>query len=445
MNGELNFDDILYFPEEIITKKIANDILVISVTTANWIVLKNENQLSLLTKLKNELTIGQIVEELESEKELASFKYLLATIFARKFAGVGVLPTKEYLEGYKMLNIYITNACNLRCTHCFMKSGTKLKSELKLEEWMNVLSDFKVLGGENVTFSGGEPLMFQDFAEVLKYAHNKGLKVTVLSNGLLWTESMIKELAPLINEIQFSIDGANEKTNAAVRGKDNFDRVVETVIKFSNYGVKTSVSTTFTYENLENDIHIKYKEFMRAVKSRTTNEVFFKLSKKLLPGRDVNISAEENEKYSKRIKEIEQFVNKNADYENFIVGHSPNLIAVNCGLGGISIGADGSVYFCNRIYEVESYGNVLDYPISHFMEKGKQIHEETSVDNVEPCSKCFLRYICDGGCRIDDFNFAGKLKNAVKPYKQINCTDEKKHKLMKRMIDSFDYFYDFDS
>ena len=445
MNGELDFDDILYFPEEIVTEKIANDILVISVTTANWIVLKNENQLSLLAKLKNGLTVGQVVEELESEEELASFKYLLAAIFARKFAGVGILPTKEYLDGYKMLNIYITNAFNLRCTHCFMKSGTKLKSELKLEDWMNVLSDFKAFGGENVTFSGGEPLMFQGFAEVLKYVHNKGLKVTLLSNGLLWTESMIKELAPLIDEIQFSIDGANEKTNAAVRGKDNFDRVVETVIKFSNYGVKTSVSTTFTYENLENDIHIKYKEFMRAVKSRTTNEVFFKLSKKLLPGRDVNISVEENEKYSKRIKEIEQFVNKNADYENFIVGHSPNLIAVNCGLGGISIGADGSVYFCNRIYEVESYGNVLDYPISHFMEKGKQIHEETSVDNVEPCSKCFLRYICDGGCRIDDFNFAGKLKNAVKPYKQINCTDEKKYKLMKRMIDSFDYFYDFDS
>lgn len=445
MNGELDFDDILYFPKEIITEKIANDILVISVTTANWIVLKNENQLSLLTKLKNGLTVGQVVEELESEEELASFKYLLAAIFARKFAGVGILPTKEYLEGYKMLNIYITNACNLRCTHCFMKSGTKLKSELKLEDWMNVLSDFKAFGGENVTFSGGEPLMFQDFAEILKYVHNKGLKVTILSNGLLWTESMIKELAPLIDEIQFSIDGANEKTNAAVRGKGNFDHVVETVIKFSNAGVKTSVSTTFTYENLENDIHTKYKEFIRAVKSRTTNEVFFKLSKKLLPGRDVNISIEENEKYSKRIKEIEQFVNKNADYENFIVGHSPNLITVNCGLGGISIGADGSVYFCNRIYEVESYGNVLDYPISHFMEKGKQIHEETSVDNVEPCSKCFLRYICDGGCRIDDFNFAGKLKNAVKPYKQISCTDEKKHKLMKRMIDSFDYFYDFDS
>ena len=445
MNGELDFDDILYFPEEIVTEKIANYIFVISVTTANWIVLKNKIQLSLLNKLREGWMIGQVVEEIESEEEMASFKSLLAAIFARKFAGVGVLPTKEYLEGYKMLNIYITNACTLRCKHCFMRSGTKLKSELSLENWIGILSDFKVSGGENVTFSGGEPLMFKGFANILKHAHDIGLKVTVLSNGLLWTENMIEELAPFIDEIQFSIDGVNERTNAVVRGEGNFDVVVETVVKFSNLGVKTSVSTTFTYENLEDDTDVRYKELVVAVRRRTSNEVFFKLSKKLLPGRNVNISSEENEKYSKRIKGIESFVDKNADYENFIAGHSPNLIAKNCGLGGMSINADGSVYFCNRIYEVESYGNVLEHPISYFMEKGKEIHEETSVDNVEPCSRCFLRYICDGGCRIDDFDFSGKLKNTVKPYRQITCTDEKKHKLMKRMIDSFDYFYDFDS
>lgn len=443
MNGELDFDDILYFPEEILTEKIENDILVISVTTANWLVLRNEIQLILLDKLRNRLTIGQIVEEFESEEEMNFFKSLLAAIFARKFAGVGVLPTREYLEGYKMLNIYITNACNLRCKHCFMKSGSKLKFELSLENWLDILSDFKTSGGESVTFSGGEPLMFKEFASILKHAHNIGLKVTVLSNGLLWSENTIEELVPYIDEIQFSIDGVNEETNASVRGEGNFNKVVDTVVRFSRLGVKTSVATTFTYENLKDNIDFKYKELVNAIKSRTPNEIFFKLSKKMLPGRDVSISVEESEKYSKRIKEIEQFVDKTADYENFMVGHSPNLIAANCGLGGMSISADGYVYFCNRIYEVENYGHVLEHPILYYMEKGREIHMQTSVDNVEPCLQCSLRYICDGGCRIDDFDFAGKLNSAMKPYKQISCTEEKKRKLMKRMIDSFDYFYDF--
>jgi radical SAM protein with 4Fe4S-binding SPASM domain len=444
MNGELDFDDILYFPEEIVTEKVENDILVISVTTANWLVLRNELQLILLNKLRNRLTIGQIVEELESEEEVNSFKSLLAAIFARKFAGVGALSAKEYLEGYKMLNIYITNACNLRCKHCFMKSGSKLQCELSLENWLGILSDFKVSGGVSVTFSGGEPLMFKEFAAILKYAHNIGLNTTVLSNGLLWSKCMIEDLASYIDEIQFSIDGVNEDTNAIVRGKGHFKKVVDTVVEFSRIGVKTSVATTFTYENLNDDTDTKYKELVSAIKNSTSNEVFFKLSKKLLSGREIGLTAEENEKYSKRIKEIEQFVNKNADYENFMAGHTPNLIAVNCGFGGISISADGYVSFCNRIYEVENYGHILEHPISYFIEKGKEIHIRTSVDNVEPCSKCALRYICDGGCRIDDFDFAGNLQFAPKPYRQISCTEQKKHKFMKRMIDSYNYLYDFD-
>ncbi len=444
MNGELDFDDILYFPEEIVTEKVGHDILVISVATANWLVLRSDIQLNLLDKLRKRLTIGKVVEELESEKEMDFFKELLAAIFARRFAGVGVLPVKEYLEGYKMLNIYITNACNLRCKHCFMKSGAALQSELTLESWLSILSDFKVAGGKAVTFSGGEPLMFKDFSIVLKHAHNIGLNTTILSNGLLWSETMTEDLASYIDEIQFSIDGVNEETNAVIRGKGNFNQVVNTVVKFSNIGVKTSVSTTFTYENLSDDTATKYKELVDAIRSRTSNEVFFKLSKKLLSGREVNYTVEENEKYSKRIKEIERFVNRYADYENFMAGHTPNLIAVNCGIGGISISADGYVYFCNRIYEVENYGHILEKPISYYIEKGKEIHLQTSVDHVEPCSQCGLRYICDGGCRIDDFDFAAKLKSAKTPYRQISCTEERKLKLMKRMIDSYNYFYDFD-
>ena len=65
MNGELDFDDILYFPEEIVTEKIANDILVISVTTANWIVLKNKIQLSLLNKLRE----GRSLKKLNQKKK----------------------------------------------------------------------------------------------------------------------------------------------------------------------------------------------------------------------------------------------------------------------------------------------------------------------------------------------------------------------------------------
>ncbi|WP_307768596.1 radical SAM/SPASM domain-containing protein [uncultured Bacteroides sp.] len=445
MNGELDYDDILHFPEEIVVEKINDFYLVIAVQTANWIVLYNSRQIDFLNMLRSGKCVGDVIETVDSEEAMGDLKIVLAAIFARKFAGVNGEVTKEYLEGYKMLNIYITNACNLKCKHCFMLSGKKLENELTLEDWMKVLTSFKENGGEFVTFSGGEPLMFKNFPQIISHAHDLGLKSTVLSNGLLWSGKLIHDLALFIDEIQFSLDGVDEETNSMVRGSGHFEKVVDTIVKFANAGVKTSVATTFTYDNLNENTQTRYKNLVDLIKEKTSGkDVFFKLSKKLLPGRDVHFTAEENEKYSAIIKDIEKHVDENADYENFLAGHTANLVAINCGLGGISVSSDGNVYFCNRINEMESFGNVTEKPMSFFMEKGKEIHLATSVENVIPCKDCELRYICDGGCRIDDFDFAGKIQSSALPYHQISCNDEKKNKLKKRMIDSFNYFYKFD-
>ena len=445
MNGELDYDDILHFPEEIVVEKINDFYLVIAVQTANWIVLYNSRQIDFLNMLRSGKCVGDVIETVDSEEAMGDLKIVLAAIFARKFAGVNGEVTKEYLEGYKMLNIYITNACNLKCKHCFMLSGKKLENELTLEDWMKVLTSFKENGGEFVTFSGGEPLMFKNFPQIISHAHDLGLKSTVLSNGLLWSGKLTHDLALFIDEIQFSLDGVDEETNSMVRGSGHFEKVVDTIVKFANAGVKTSVATTFTYDNLNENTQTRYKNLVDLIKEKTSGkDVFFKLSKKLLPGRDVHFKAEENEKYSAIIKDIEKHVDENADYENFLAGHTANLVAINCGLGGISVSSDGNVYFCNRINEMESFGNVTEKPMSFFMEKGKEIHLATSVENVIPCKDCELRYICDGGCRIDDFDFAGKIQSSALPYHQISCNDEKKNKLKKRMIDSFNYFYKFD-
>lgn len=430
---------------QIVVEKIDDFYLVIAVQTANWIVLYNSRQIDFLNMLRSGKCVGDAIETVDSEEAMGDLKIVLAAIFARKFAGVNGEVTKEYLEGYKMLNIYITNACNLKCKHCFMLSGKKLENELTLGDWMKVLTSFKENGGEFVTFSGGEPLMFKNFPQIISHAHDLGLKSTVLSNGLLWSDKLIHDLAPFIDEIQFSLDGVDEETNSMVRGSGHFEKVVDTIVKFANAGVKTSVATTFTYDNLNENTQTRYKNLVDLIKEKTSGkDVFFKLSKKLLPGRDVHFTAEENEKYSAIIKDIEKHVDENADYENFLAGHTANLVAINCGLGGISVSSDGNVYFCNRINEMESFGNVTEKPMSFFMEKGKEIHLATSVENVIPCKDCELRYICDGGCRIDDFDFAGKIQSSALPYHQISCNDEKKNKLKKRMIDSFNYFYKFD-
>lgn len=442
-SASINSSDRFFFPAEVVIKPCEEGFLVVAVPTANWLVLRSELQKNMLQQLIDGNAVGDVYMSLTSEDEQRQFSQLLAAITAREFAHTDHAPAPQYLEGYRMLNIYLTNACNLRCEHCFMHSGQPLKDELPADEWCRILSEFKNNGGQSVTFSGGEPLMNRDFDDILIHASSLQLETTVLSNGILWTHERIAKLAPYISQIQISIDGFDESSNAKVRGAGHFDRIVRNVISFANSSVRTSVATTFTFQNLQDDADERYADFVNTIKSRCQHPVFFKLSKKILQGRNTHYSDEQNREFFRRIMEIEHTIDPNARFNNFMEGHTPNLVERNCGFGGISIGADGEVYFCNRISEVESYGNIRQQPLKPFMEQGHQLHLQTSSDHLSPCSQCHLRYICCGGCRIDDCNFQGKLQNHVGQLRQVKCNDEFVANFERKMIEGFLFYYNF--
>ena len=445
-NIEINSNSRLYFPEEITVKEI-NDgrYLCVSVRTANWIVISNNIQKEMLYDLIGGKTIQEVSAAFSNDTDNMLNK-LLSSIMARKFATLSKddIPVKMD-DKSKYLNIYLTQSCNLRCKHCFMLSGVKLENELTGEQWKNVLKDFKSIGGEYVTFTGGEALMNPDFEDIVKYASSIGLSVIILSNGVLWTDKLINSLYGYVNQIQISLDGINEQTNASVRGKGIFDKVVENIIKIANRGYRTSVATTFTLENLTEETKFLYAKLVETIREKTKNPIFFKISKKMLNGRNVHYTKEEAKRYYEEVIKIEREVDKFADNINFMEGHQPNFINPNCGIGGLSISADGKAYYCNRISEVDCYGSVLDMPLSHFIEIGKEISKRTGVDNIEPCKRCYLRYICGGGCRIDDFNFKGRTKQFNEEIKRIKPIDECMFYIEKKMIEGFDFIYDFNN
>ena len=438
-NGSYQEDDILCFPYNIDFIPYEEKILVLSVYTGNWIVLYNDNQQRYFQKLYEGETVGEVYETANKEECLSDLMKVLSFIYARNFALVGQAPVAQTINASKYLNIYLTHACNLHCVHCFMNAGVKLSNEISLEKWKEVLLKFSQAGGEYVTFTGGEPTLYTGFEDVVMFAHNQGLNITVLSNGTLWKEEQIHRMKSYINEIQFSIDGVTEKENAKVRGENHFQKVVDTVCCFALAKVRTSVATTFTWENLStaND----YKRFVDSIKAKVGDRVFFKLTKKILPGRGKSFSEEENKLYFEKIDAIERYVDSTAGYANFIEGHEPNFMIRNCGLGGLSISSNGNVYFCNRIHEVDCYGNVNHDEFEDLLAKGKQVLNDTAVENVVPCCDCLLRYICGGDCRIDYFNFKGHLKNWTSEYIQTRCTEEFKTRLIKKMVDSFTFYY----
>ncbi|UKK67544.1 radical SAM protein [Prevotella communis] len=437
---EIKLGDRLHFPSDIQYIPYSGKILAIAVETANWLVLPDNRTKDFLQSLREGETIGEVLGRIGNGDDKKAFLKLLSAIMARQFAGLDEIPSPSFVQGYKMLNIYLTNACNLSCTHCFMKAGKKLKNELSVNDWIRVLDEFTQAGGQFVTFTGGEPLMNPDFQTIIESAHKKGLQSTILTNGILWTDELIDQLSPLLAEVQISIDGVDDESNAKVRKAGIFEQLVNQVVRFSNNGVRVSVATTFTNDNI--DSADKYVELVKRINEATDKKVFFKLTKKILPGRAKTYTEDENKAYEARIRQIEELIDANAKYQSFMEGHTPNLVSRNCGFGGLSIAADGNVYFCNRVLEVTSHGNVKDHPLLFFLQKGEQAHFETSVEYVDPCRTCVLRYICGGGCRIDEYDFRGKEWSIGQLLKQLKCQGPNEH-LLKMMIESYEYQYSF--
>lgn len=439
----LRSTDVLHFPVNIVYKQCDDRWIVVSPETANWIVLESEKQKILLNRLQKGQTVGDVYAEAERSGIIPEYKRLLAAISVRQFANVDGIPTVDVIQDFDTLNIYLTNACNLCCSHCFVKAGKALANELTESEWNAVLQEFYSLRGKAVTITGGEPTHRRDFASIVRQAFMTGLNVTILTNGILWNDKMISALSHYISEVQISLDGVDEKMNAQIRGEGYFEKIKKTIIAFANAGVHTSVSTTFTLETMDENTSDKYQKLIVSINEQCNSPVYFKLSTKILPGRDISYTEEQNERYLAEINRIQGLANTVNTYDFFMENHNPNTIIKNCGYGGLSIRADGEVFYCNRILDLDSCGNIRDNSLEYFIRQGKLAYEKTDVNHILPCKNCYLKYICGGGCRIDDCDFKGKLHDSCGELRNVTCTPEKKQRLLRKMMDSYLYKYHF--
>ncbi|MCX7935741.1 MAG: radical SAM protein, partial [Planctomycetota bacterium] len=113
----------------------------------------------------------------------------------------------------------LTAHCNLACRHCYMRPY-RHEPELSTAEIKRILAEIAEAGCLFLLLTGGEPLLRPDFLEIYRAARQRGLVMTLFTNGTLITEEVAAALAeqpPLWVEI--SLYGASEQTTARVTGK----------------------------------------------------------------------------------------------------------------------------------------------------------------------------------------------------------------------------------
>ncbi|PVX24306.1 MAG: radical SAM/SPASM domain-containing protein, partial [Candidatus Bathyarchaeum sp.] len=146
-----------------------------------------------------------------------------------------------------------TNACNLKCKHCYQDAKTNSLGELSTTQRKAIIDQLDEEHVASLAFSGGEPLMSKDFFEVASYAAKKGLYVSLASNGTMISRSVARKLKGSgVSYVDVSLDGASALTHESFRGVWGcYEKTMTGLRNLMSEGITSCIAVTATKNNLQ--------------------------------------------------------------------------------------------------------------------------------------------------------------------------------------------------
>ena len=170
------------------------------------------------------------------------------------------------MEKYKV-NLHILEPCNLNCRHCFSHFGSS--KTLSLDSWKKIVDNCcssEMVNGFNI--AGGEPLLYPDLEELIRYVSEKEMKCSIITNGTLVTPEWIRRNAKYLETIGFSVDSFNPDA-LRIMGRINTSGeylslmdfcTLYSSIKENNPKCKTKINTVVSSLNKEENLGKVMKE-----------------------------------------------------------------------------------------------------------------------------------------------------------------------------------------
>ena len=128
------------------------------------------------------------------------------------------------------LDVELTERCDNDCVHCCIclpeHDEQAERREMSTAQVQAVLTEAAALGALSVRFTGGEPLIREDFEELYLFARRLGLKVMLFTNARGVTPQLADLLArvPPLELVEVSVYGMSEETyEAATRRRGSYE------------------------------------------------------------------------------------------------------------------------------------------------------------------------------------------------------------------------------
>lgn len=147
------------------------------------------------------------------------------------------------------LQFAITNICNAKCDFCGFavdRFDPKKRRSVTLKEARDVIDICVKNHIGYLLFVGGEPLAHKDLRSMVRYAAERGIRPMICTNGSLWTEQNMRDLASDgVTSIIMSIDAHDVARHEKNRGLPEVCRKIKRANEvFAELGVQTTASVT---------------------------------------------------------------------------------------------------------------------------------------------------------------------------------------------------------
>lgn len=431
--------DIPFPPKHFKKIKIKNRDILLDRETTNWVVV-NKSGSEFVEACDGERTISEIARLIATKSRCNINNVLQDALdfFERMryahFVSINELDRsidrlRKVKEGAEPVTYFailkVTKACNLACVHCSANAGIKpSENELNTNEWKDVIDDLATSGCTYVVFSGGEPLLRKDLLELASYARMRGIaRIELATNGTLVSEPIAEELKKHDIIVAVSLDSHSPRTHDKIRGiRGSFEKTMRGIRNLKRAGIDPVVRMTAMKENVG-----QLRAWYNFVRDKV-NPSEYTITSVLPWGRatrsGVLVSAESIYKsIHNLIEETTGNIVAACKFDGIV---QPRLFR-NCGIGSrMVINANGDVFPCLGASS-EGYflaDNVRKRSVNEIWssESFSRLRLLT-VDDVQLCKQCDLKYICRGGCKVETFKYYGDL---TKRYPRCN--------IMKKLI-----------
>jgi radical SAM protein with 4Fe4S-binding SPASM domain len=292
------------------------------------------------------------------------------------------------------VNLEITKRCNLLCRHCYVAGSA---DELSTERILNLLGELAAAGTMWVTVTGGEVAVREDWLTIVRAVKERGMIVSVLTNGTLFSDADIEALADLHPaRVAVSLYGADEGSHERVTGvPGSFTRSVATLRALVALGVSCRISCVLMYDNVD--------EVPRLITLAKQIGCDFMFDPTVMPRSDGTTDVTDYRVPSERLREfyLDPTI-MSLSREGKVVSSPddvPTRVAGNCtaGMTLAFIEANGDVLACNGLRP--AFGSVTGQPFAEVWHSEEAAeHRRLMQEPLPECSNCGMLDFCMARC-----------------------------------------------